>query len=118
MTVEALEDLAMDGRPLPEDIEAHEKWLYLCLRLLHKEHRLGSISREQAGIEKKLLLKDFRQMAFQCKVGKHNTQMWKNIEAAANRFGKERSLECADAFFRAVYGLQGVGDFRSPRIEK
>lgn len=115
MSVEELEDLAMVGKPLPNGLPFPEIWLYMALRLLHTQHRLGQISRSQAVLEKRELLKTFSTMELQDKLGRHHTSMWKEVEKAAAGYAKERTLETADDFYKAVYGLQRQGDFRNER---
>lgn len=105
MHPDEIEDFAMVSRPLPSDTAFPEVWLYQCLRALHAAHRVGGVSREQATKEKHTLVDRYREMEFKDKVYTHNISMWPQIEKAGNAFGRERTLENADRFYAAVYGV-------------
>lgn len=105
MTVTEIEDRAMMQEPLPTGIGTSDTWLYLCLRALHTEHRLGQITRDQGSHEKGMLLRAYEAMKFQETLGIHNGQMWKDIEAAASVFAKTQTVDSANGFYKAVYGV-------------
>ncbi len=59
LDLKELEELAAFGNDIPSRITTAEKMLYLGLRALHTEYRLGRISREKAHDEKMVLIKDY-----------------------------------------------------------
>lgn len=59
MNLDDLEHAAARGDPLPDGFTLVEQWLYLSLRILHREFRSGVITREQAAMEKNAILKQY-----------------------------------------------------------
>lgn len=101
-----IEDLAFQGKSMPAGLNAAEQLLFLQFRYLYRYARLVEMSREQGQREKAMLLKEFQKRSAQVRHMEKSAAMWKEIEAAGNRYGTEPSIENADAFFRAVYGVQ------------
>ena len=104
MSPEAIEDLAYEGREMPRGLNAAEQMLFQSFRRLYAYAKLVHMSPEQGRMEKLALLREFEKRSAQVKHMEKTWAMWKEIEGAANRFGRERTLENAEAFVRAVYG--------------
>lgn len=100
------ESAAIAGCEMPGGLTSAEQRLFLSLRMLYHQKRTGIISRETAVLEKKKLLKTFELDKFRDKCGAHTVSLWKNIEEAGSLYGRERTLEHADRFYRTVYGLK------------
>lgn len=102
------ERAAMHGEPMPEELRLHEQAAYQAMRHLYAVYQQGGISREAAAREKRLIYAAFEKerMAFENsrEAFRVHAELWKNIEAAGNRFGRERTIENAEAFVAAVYG--------------
>ena len=99
---------ALRGDPMPEGMALYEQAAFQALRGLYALYRRGGISREDAAREKEKILEAYRQegadWARSREITQAHARLWQNIEAAANRYGRERTLDHADAFVRAVYG--------------
>ncbi len=101
-----IEDLAFQGKSMPAGLNAAEQLLFLQFRYLYRYARLVEMPREQGQREKAMLLKEFQKRSAHVKHMEKTAAMWKEIEAAGNRYGIERTLENADAFVKAVYGVK------------
>lgn len=104
MTINDLELLAHKGAKLPAGLNGAEQIFFLGLRRLYAYAKLSGMLPEQGSQEKAALLKEFGVRNLQISRAEKTTRMWKEIEAAANRYRTERTLENADAFVKAVYG--------------
>ena len=102
------ERAAMRGDPMPEGLRIYEQAAYQALRYLYAMYHRKAISREEAAREKKLIRVQYDRAKADFETNRRNllahAEMWRKIEAAANRFGQERTLENAEAFVQAVYG--------------
>ena len=99
--------------PMPDGLCLAEQKTFLALRFLYAEFDRGVISKEQAAVEKKKLI---RQMEHEIKIDEMNAQiaqLWKRIEISALEYAKNPTRETADAFHAAVYGLPD--DWRNDR---
>lgn len=104
-TIHDLELLAHKGAKLPEGLNGAEQILFLGLRRLYAYAKLVQMPPEQGRQEKLALLREFEKRSFQVAHMEKTWAMWKDIEAAANRYSTQRTLENADAFVQAVYGV-------------
>ena len=104
MNIDQIEELAFRDEPLPKDLDAAEQLLFLSLRYLYRYARLIRMPKDRGRREKAKLLQEFQKRSFDVRHMEKTAAMWKEIEAAANRYGTEPTIENADAFFRAVYG--------------
>ncbi len=108
------EQEAARGDPMPAGLSLAEQSAYQAMRSLYALYKRGNISKEAAAKEKAAILGSFwkakEQEDFMQRILEDNARMWKEIEAAGNRFGRERTVEAAEAFHKAVYGvgLKGV----------
>lgn len=99
------ERAAMHGEEMPGGLCLAEQRTFLALRLLYTEYRKGNIEREKASLEKKKLV---RQMESEIKMDELNektAQLWKRIEQPAREYVFDSTIENADKFYAAVYGL-------------
>ena len=104
-----LEDLAMHGAAMPDELSTAEQLLFLKFRLLYQTAALGSITPEQGRREKIAILDRYRLDSFDEKCWRHTRKLWKNIEAAGSAYAQDRTVENADRFHEAVYGMKPRG---------
>ena len=95
---------------MPEGLRIYEQAAYQALRYLYAMYHRKAISREDAAREKKLIRVQHDRAKADFETNRRNllahAEMWKKIEETANQFGKERTLENAEAFVQAVYGCK------------
>ena len=102
--------------PMPDGLCLAEQKAFLALRFLYAEFDRGVISKEQAAVEKKKLI---RQLEHEIKTDKMNeqiAQLGKRIEVPALEYAKNPTRETADAFHAAVYGMPD--DWRNDRSKE
>lgn len=104
-----LEELAMQNAAMPDGLSSSEQLLFLKFRLLYQTAALGSITPEQGRREKIAILDRYRLDSFNEKCWSHTRQLWKNIEAAGSAYAHDRTVENADRFHEAVYGMKPKG---------
>lgn len=108
---------AMRGDAMPEGLPLYDQAAYQAMRYLYALYHRSEIPREDAAAEKGRIRGEYeiRKKQFQAvREGQtERAQFWKTIEAAANRFGGERTLESAEAFLEAVYQA-GLRNRRNP----
>lgn len=92
-------------QPMPDGLCLSEQKTFLALRFLYAEFDRGVISKEQAALEKQKVI---RRMEHEIKTDKMNAQiaqLWKRIEQPAREYVFDSTIENADKFYAAVYGL-------------
>ena len=104
-----LEELAMRNAAMPDGLSTAEQLLFLKFRLLYQTAALGSITPEQGRLEKLAILDRYRLDCFDEKCWQHTRQLWKIIEAAGSAYALDRTVENADRFQKAVYGMKPKG---------
>ncbi len=104
-----VEDLAFQNAPMPAGLDLAEQMLFQAFRRLYQYAKLVQMEPERGRIEKLAILREYEKRAAQVKHLEKTAAMWKAIEAAANRYGTQRTLENADAFVEAVYGVKMKG---------
>ena len=87
---------AARGDPMPDGLSLAEQQTYQAIRYLYAVYRAKRITQAQAAQEKEALME---------KSYAKQTAMWKDLEAAANRYGTDRTLENADKLIEAIYGV-------------
>lgn len=108
MTVEEISKLASRDTTPSDEMPCPERCLFYELRDIYKLHREGQIARTDAEKRKQKALRRFEQERNEFTKGKEilrlHAEMWRKIEATANAYRKEPTIEHADAFLEAVYG--------------
>lgn len=101
---------AARGDPMPEGLTMTEQATYQGMRYLYAVYRAGRLTKEAAAREKAAMLRELNRSReredLRERLEKKTAAMWKAVEAAGNRYGTERTLENADAFVEAVYGVR------------
>lgn len=109
MNAYEFETQAAKGEEMPDGLTPVDQHTYQAMRFLYALYRTKRIDINKAAQEKKKLLRSYRQAKaaedFQIRRERKQAQMWKSIEETASRYQKERTLENADAFVKAVYGF-------------
>ncbi len=101
-----LERMAKDGNEMPDGLEYPNQIMYLCLRMLYSQLRLGIIDRDAAIREKKRLVREYECYVFQHEMGKEWVQVIKNTELARAEYMKNPTIENADKLMKAIYRVE------------
>ena len=101
---------AYRGDPLPEWIkDPIDVYGFFSLRAIYAQLQKREITREQAEQDKGRLCyvldREKRTADSNRRVIEQSTKMFKNIEGAANAYGRERTLEHADKLYAAIYRI-------------
>lgn len=96
---------AMHGLDMPDGLGQPDQLMFLCLRQLYGQKRVGLIERNQAVREKGKLLEEYRIAKFRYDLWERGATMWKRIEAASSEYQKSPSIEAADKLLEAIYGV-------------
>ena len=110
MNVEDIKVAAYNWREFPpDDLGLPERYLWLAFANVYKRFRDGELTKEQ-GEELKLHIltvyeNDKAKLDRMEKLVAHHAKLWKNIEVAGIRYNQARTVEAADAFVNAVYGV-------------
>ena len=117
MTGEEISKYAASGK-LPEiEMNCAERALYWELKDSYGRYRAGEITRSEGENQKKEALKRFKAdndvLMYAKKIVGYHSRMWKEIECAADEYRKNPSIESADQFVRAVYGVDRKGEIES-----
>lgn len=87
-----------------------ERCLWYALRDVYRRFRSGDITREQGEMEKHRAIRQYEldvgELDSAKKIIMHNADMWSEIELAASMYSMDRTLQNADAFVSAVYGVK------------
>lgn len=104
-----LEELAMNGEPMPEDLNSAEQLLFQKFRYLYAAASIGMVDAEQGRREKFYILERFSKDMSEVRYGLHTAKLWKEIEAAGCAYARNRTIARADDFYEAVYGMRPKG---------
>ena len=99
------ERIAMRGGEMPDGLKWHDKQMFLSLRMLYYQYRIGIVDRETARREKIRLLNDYDFQKWQGEFTAHIATKIKETEEARTRYRKNRTLENADAIILAFDGV-------------
>ncbi len=104
MTPDELEDLAMVGAAMPNDLSSADVFLFQCYRALHAAYRYGAITREQAKEEKQRLLKEHHELQWGNQQIQRFVKLWQDVEGAVSDYAALPSIENADKIIMKIYG--------------
>lgn len=96
---------AMQNAPMPHNLMFPDQLMYQSLALLYARYRLKLISREQASVEKKQLLREHENAIFFWGLGKRWSEIIKKTEIARAEYRKNRTLENADRLLSSIDGM-------------
>lgn len=111
MTTEEISKFARTGSlPRESQLTCPERCLYFTLVNLYAEYKERKITAEQGEKEKKAAIMQYQRDTADYlrhrNLIQHYSRLWRNIELAASAYSKEPSIEHADAFLEAVYGVE------------
>ena len=98
------EQSAIRGDELPSGLDYPDQVLYLSLRMLYAQKRMGIIDRETAITEKKKLLDEYKSYQFNWSMAEEWTEIIKMTELARAEFRKEPNLENAWKLINIIEG--------------
>ena len=98
------EQQAIRGEEMPDGLRYAEQILYMCLRMLYAQKKLGIIDRDTAILEKKKLLDEYQCYDFQQKMGDEWVAVIKETELARATFRKDPTIENAEALVEIIEG--------------
>ena len=110
MTKEEISKYAFMNEMPETEMSCPERCLWYALRDVYSRFQSGDIKKEQSIQEKNKAVKQFEQdngvLSSAKKIIAHNASMWAEIELANSMYAMDRTLENADAFVSAVYGVK------------
>ena len=99
-----------------QDKEPGESWkppelvMWYAFRELYRDFRAGKLKKDEAEKAKAEILKRYAAQKTEYdtmqNILQSQAEMWKRIELAGSRYGTERTVENADAFYKAVYDVE------------
>jgi len=101
---EALERAAADGKPMPEGLTGPERQLFIAMRGLYYQLKVGIIDREQAKKEKRHLVNDFNAAVQREQSYERSIKAWRWVDLNLN---KCTCPECL-ALKKAILQLENV----------
>ena len=109
MTISEISKCAAGGI-LPEaPMDCPERCLFYSLRDIYSENKAGHITKDEGKKRKQEAIGQYQRDCTEFFRGKHilehHARMWAAIELAGNNYRKEPTIEHADAFITAVYGV-------------
>ena len=109
MKIEEISKYASNGHLPDSPMDCAERCLFYGLRDLYAKHKEGRITRAMGEQEKEELIKQFKkdsdELNFSKACMRNHAMLWDRIEEAGTRYGKDPTIENADAFLKAVYGV-------------
>ena len=102
MTVEELSRLAYSGTP-PDSAMPYEWLLWYRLRDIYSKVRNGSITKQDGAKQKEQAVNQYKTDKT---LHDASVKLWARIEQAGTRYAKDKSIDNADAFYAAVYGVR------------
>lgn len=102
---------AFNLEPEPaESWKAPEIVLWYAFRELYRDYRAGKTTEDKAKNIKSEIVKRYHVQKTEYEtmqnIVRRQAEMWNRIEIAGSRYGTERTIENADAFFEAVYDVK------------
>lgn len=102
----AYEKEAYRGDPVPDGLDVLDMFAFLSLRSIYAQLRKGEITRSQAERDKGKLCyvldREKRGAASDRRLVEQSAKMFKDIEGAANAYGRERTVENANRLYEAI----------------
>lgn len=112
-TANEITNMAAQNIPLQGEQSPAAELLYYQAKELYDLHSKGMITAEVGKERKQQIISSYiSNINIEKRYIEQNFQMaafWKTIEAAGRNYAKDRTIENADAFFKAVYGLLPKG---------
>ena len=108
-TMDEIEDMAIDGRELPENMNYADALLFLMYRNLYDYAARVQMDMDQGKREKSRILKAHNEYRFAQKMEQYTAQLWINIEQAAIAYRKAQTvgeaIQAADNMMDVLYRM-------------
>lgn len=104
MTLEELDRCAYVGEG-PEGLNRAEHRYYLEMSHTYALLKLGQIDAEYGKRLKLQAREHYSAELADVRLSEHTAKMWAQIEATGSAYRKDKTIENADAFMSAVYGV-------------
>lgn len=113
-TPEEIKQAAFDWNvPVDDTLPMAERILWYSLREIYRNYRDAKINKSEGERLANDALKQYRMdsalLAMQRLQIQHQAEMWRDIERAGSIYRLDKSIDNADAFVDAVYGLKPTG---------
>ena len=97
---------AMQGQPLPKELDIADSCLYIALKNLYAMYRNKLISRKDATEEKRRLIYNWTTDKSKIEaLNRDNEALREKIGVASDAYRENPSIETADALYAAFYNL-------------
>ena len=110
MTLEEIQIAAYDFKRIPDiSLPAYDCLLWYMLRDIYDRYRNHIITQEEGEAEKQKALRKYYDSKSNfdtaAQILRNHANMWRNIESTADAYRLNPTIENADAFLTAVYGV-------------
>lgn len=113
MTKDQISKYAFMNEMPDVEMSCPERCLWYALKDVYRRFQSGDLTKAQGDVEKKKAFRQYEIDASKLEAAKrivaHDANMWVEIELAGSAYGMNRTLENADVFFSAVYGVKLKG---------
>lgn len=100
------ERMAMQGDPLPKDLDIADSCIYVGLKYLYAMYKKGLINRKDATEEKRRLVYNWTTDKSKIEaLSRDNESLREKISLASNEYAENPSIETADKLYAAFYNL-------------
>ena len=110
MDIREIEQKAFRCEQMPDLLTLHEQTFFILLRGLYMQLHNDYIDREQAAAEKKRIVaqykKQLRREKFNSSLAKLQAIFFREVEAAASRYARTKTIEAADELYHTIYKVQ------------
>ena len=110
MTKEDISKYAYLNELPDKELTCPERCLWYALRDVYRRFQSGDLKKDQCVQEKNKAINQYELDSGVLKSAKrivaHDASMWAEIELAGSLYSMDRTLENADAFINAVYGVK------------
>ena len=105
MTIDELSRLAYSGTP-PDGASQPEWLLYYRLKEIYASVRSGGMSKADGAKAKQDAVSSYETDKT---LHDASVKLWARIEQSGTRYAKDKTIDNADAFYAAVYGVRAGG---------
>lgn len=108
-TMDEIEDMAIEGRELPQGMNYADTLLFLMYRSLYEHAAIVQMDQDQGKREKARILAAHKRYMLDQEIEHHTSQLWLGIEQAASRYNKAQTvgeaIQAADSMMLALYRM-------------
>lgn len=115
MKVDDIKKLAMKGEMPADELQAPDWCLWFRLRDVYSDYAAGRITKDEGAERTEQCLRqydhDCELLAVAGNILIEHGKWWRDLERTANAYQTDRTLDNADRFLDAVYGMDSHGWF-------